>query len=695
MPMDGHRRVGRRRTPGGLVVEQVVVLAYGPGFHTHAAVARAQALTRPGGRVWVVPALPPAQEAVDLLAIAPPPGVVPITTPGSAGLRLALEQAADVPTLLLHDDVEISADHVAMLVAEADATEATVVPALEGVTDCDHGADVLPAVDRIEVHRVRPVCLVATPDQLYALSARALVDPRVRFDDVSWGFVALPAARAHHVGRCATRLLGPDSPEGRPLLVAHAIVRDEEETLPGLLASLTGLVDRIEICDTGSTDRTVEIAEAAGCHVIHRAWRDDFAWARNEVLDECRDAWYVLMVDADDRVHCDDPTLLRRQLATFREEAEAYRVQVRSRLSADESTERPVYGSEMWSIRIFRPDRAAWFGRIHEVACRTGTGDPLPSVPLDALWVEHVGYTPALLATRDKATRNIDIARSAYEEDPTGKAALEYARSLMLTDSDPADQLRLMLEVVEKSTQASPSTRAHVLGSTAIVHLALGQHDEAMDLAGQALDLVPADDIAARAFAEACDALGRDEALIDRAVLSAATPSLLPAFANAHGRAVWHTRLAAALARTGLLEEAGEHAALALAATPEWFDRWAVVVDATLTADLDRAAAVLVPLLRLDTTGLGVAHVAERFPPAVTAELCGIVVAMADGAPVPAGIVATGLLAALVGQQDAAFPLLLSVAGQVDPLTRSQLAARCEARGRADVGAALRALSPV
>jgi len=65
------------------------------------------------------------------------------------------------------------------------------------------------------------------------------------------------------------------------------IVRDEDATLPGCLESVRGLVDEVVIVDTGSTDRTREIAEQQAPRVARYVtcvpfeWCDDFAAARN------------------------------------------------------------------------------------------------------------------------------------------------------------------------------------------------------------------------------------------------------------------------------------------------------------------------------------------------------------------------------------------------------------------------------
>ena len=79
------------------------------------------------------------------------------------------------------------------------------------------------------------------------------------------------------------------------------IVRDEEENLPHCLESVRGIFDEIVVVDTGSTDRTKEIARAFGAKVFDFAWVDDFAAARNEALSHATGD-YAFWLDADDVV---------------------------------------------------------------------------------------------------------------------------------------------------------------------------------------------------------------------------------------------------------------------------------------------------------------------------------------------------------------------------------------------------------
>ncbi len=77
------------------------------------------------------------------------------------------------------------------------------------------------------------------------------------------------------------------------------IVRDEEASLPRCLESVKGAVDEIIIVDTGSKDRTKEIARRFTENVYDYQWQDDFADARNVSLSYATKP-FILWLDADD-----------------------------------------------------------------------------------------------------------------------------------------------------------------------------------------------------------------------------------------------------------------------------------------------------------------------------------------------------------------------------------------------------------
>lgn len=85
------------------------------------------------------------------------------------------------------------------------------------------------------------------------------------------------------------------------LICLIVLTRDEEANLPTLLDSARGLDAEIHVVDSGSTDRTAEIARAAGAAVHHRDWTyhaDQFNWALDAIATE---APWTMRMDADER----------------------------------------------------------------------------------------------------------------------------------------------------------------------------------------------------------------------------------------------------------------------------------------------------------------------------------------------------------------------------------------------------------
>ena len=90
-------------------------------------------------------------------------------------------------------------------------------------------------------------------------------------------------------------------PEKYPDISLVLIVKNEEKDLGRCLESFKDIVKEIVVVDTGSTDRTVEIAKSYGARVEYFEWCDDFAAARNESLKYATCEW-ILRTDADEYI---------------------------------------------------------------------------------------------------------------------------------------------------------------------------------------------------------------------------------------------------------------------------------------------------------------------------------------------------------------------------------------------------------
>jgi glycosyltransferase involved in cell wall biosynthesis len=188
------------------------------------------------------------------------------------------------------------------------------------------------------------------------------------------------------------------------------IVKNEERFLAECLASVRDAVDEINVVDTGSTDRTVEIARSFGANVIFREWRNDFGWARNESLAPATRRW-TLVLDADEEITPDSLALLRALRETPAELTGVY-VQIQN-LVDDASGA----ASTMTHIlpRLFpTTPRIRYRNVIHESLVIDGERHLLAAV--SPITVRHKGYTAEILGARGKNERNQPLLERALRE---------------------------------------------------------------------------------------------------------------------------------------------------------------------------------------------------------------------------------------------------------------------------------------
>jgi hypothetical protein len=187
------------------------------------------------------------------------------------------------------------------------------------------------------------------------------------------------------------------------------IVRDEEAMLPGCLESLGPC--ELVVVDTGSRDRTKEIAKAAGARIIDFTWCDDFAKARNFALEHCTGEW-VLYVDADERVSGE----LWAELEKLPDTAGAAAVLMRN-------VQAHGHVREARLLRVFRRDDSIRFKfPIHEDVSESvsaylqRTGKKLVELKGG---IEHLGYERAYAASRGKRQRDQALLEKHLAADPT------------------------------------------------------------------------------------------------------------------------------------------------------------------------------------------------------------------------------------------------------------------------------------
>lgn len=179
--------------------------------------------------------------------------------------------------------------------------------------------------------------------------------------------------------------------------------------LPGMISSLKGVASEIVILDTGSTDRTVELARDLGARCEHGQLGEDFSRVRNQLIGLARGEW-ILMVDADERIHHEHHDAIEQAIVSPRHTA--YTCTVLNVLP------HPVVLLQLPvpSVRLFRRnDKISYHGSVHEtveLALRKLTVTPSPS----SIEIEHLGYT---VSDSLRRLRNRRLFESELSKDPT------------------------------------------------------------------------------------------------------------------------------------------------------------------------------------------------------------------------------------------------------------------------------------
>jgi glycosyltransferase involved in cell wall biosynthesis len=93
-----------------------------------------------------------------------------------------------------------------------------------------------------------------------------------------------------------------------PLSVA-IITKNEEENIRSCLQSIS-FAGQIVIVDSGSNDKTLEIAATFGCEIYREEWLG-FGPQKQSAIDKCNEPW-ILVLDADERIAPDTATVLKK-----------------------------------------------------------------------------------------------------------------------------------------------------------------------------------------------------------------------------------------------------------------------------------------------------------------------------------------------------------------------------------------------
>lgn len=200
--------------------------------------------------------------------------------------------------------------------------------------------------------------------------------------------------------------------QAEPGISLCMIVKNEERFLAQALRSVQDVVDEMIVVDTGSADRTVEIAKSFGATVLEREWRNDFAWARNQALELATKRW-ILVLDADEELM----PASRAPLIALKD-VPADRTALWCRLYNRSDDYQGTGDMSHALTRVFPNDpKIRYRGLIHEFVTYDNDNDGLNGVP-SPIGIVHHGYVKEIVHQREKGARNLAIVKEAAERDP-------------------------------------------------------------------------------------------------------------------------------------------------------------------------------------------------------------------------------------------------------------------------------------
>lgn len=209
--------------------------------------------------------------------------------------------------------------------------------------------------------------------------------------------------------------------KGTHTLSVCMIVKNEEEGLEKCLSTARPHVDQIVVVDTGSTDRTLEIAGRYADVIKEIEWPGSFSEARNYSL-QFATGDFIMILDGDEFLP--DPLHWRRIRKALAENVACVRIPVRNLLAEGQL----IAADRMWQERIFRnAPEIRYEGKVHNqhhkglIAYAQRTGHGIATVDAEII---HTGYAHVAGKMKDKYKVRLHLLEDEYNNaDSAGKRA--------------------------------------------------------------------------------------------------------------------------------------------------------------------------------------------------------------------------------------------------------------------------------
>ena len=244
----------------------------------------------------------------------------------------------------------------------------------------------------------------------------------------------------------------------RPVRLSQCmIVKNEEKNIEKALSWAKPIAFEQIVVDTGSTDRTVEIAESMGATVYHFEWINDFSAAKNYAIEQAKGDW-IAFLDADEYFSDEDANKLMELLKKVQSDPKLSKLKTGILCPWVHLDDNGKPFLVVTQRRIFRNiPEIRYEGTIHE-----DLTVPDQTLTAPELSIMHTGYAESSYADTGKAMRNVNLIREALEKDPENANLKCYlADSLHATkdNSYSKEIIALYRETVESKQEVLAELR--------------------------------------------------------------------------------------------------------------------------------------------------------------------------------------------------------------------------------------------
>ncbi len=275
-----------------------------------------------------------------------------------------------------------------------------------------------------------------------------------------------------------------------PKISQCMIVKNEEKNIEKALTWAKDIAYEQIVVDTGSTDRTVEIAESMGARVYHFTWIDDFSAAKNYAIDLASGEW-VAFLDADEYLSEEEAAKLPEFLTKVGKNF--YGIAM-SWLQMEDTGKIMAGGTQ---IRVFRnTPELRYRNRVHETL--SVDDSPLPVVDACSQFsIFHTGYGEMADGQGQKGKRNIPIILKELEEKPDNYDMMGYLADSYSTVGEKEKAREWYYKAIQYMPEKIPDTdsRSVTTFEWLIVTLRELEADETelLEVYNQAVKKIPKD----------------------------------------------------------------------------------------------------------------------------------------------------------------------------------------------------------